>query len=104
MQARLIEAQSAIRGLNYEAAELEEEKAQLQTAIKKMSSDRDIAGHRCHQMEEKAKNFDKIVAEWESKIDSLQAKLDQTQVAEKMRSITVRLYGQFPSEDSSTID
>ena len=30
-------------------------------------------------MEKKAKNFDKIVAEWKSKIDSLQAELDQTQ-------------------------
>ena len=29
---------------------------------------------RCHQMEKKAKNFDKIVAEWKSKIDSLQVK------------------------------
>ena len=59
---------------------LEKEKALLQTAIEEMNSNRDIAGHRCHQMEKKAKNFDKIVAEWKSKIDSLQAELDQTQV------------------------
>ena len=32
--------------------------------------------YRCHQMEKKAKNFDKIVAEWKSKIDSLQVRID----------------------------
>ena len=46
MQARLTEAQNTIEGLNYKAVALEKEKAQLQTAIEEMNSNRDIAGHR----------------------------------------------------------
>merc|ERR1712020_835014 len=45
-----------------------------------MSSNVDAAAQRCHLMEKKAKNFDKIVVEWKQKIDALQAELDQSQV------------------------
>merc|ERR1712020_883761 len=55
-----------------------------------MSSNVDAAAQRCHLMEKKAKNFDKIVVEWKQKIDALQAELDQSQV--ECRSYSTELF------------
>merc|ERR1712226_1646111 len=48
------------------------------------------AQNKCHQMEKKAKSFDKIVVEWKNKIESLQAELDATQV--ECRSYSTELF------------
>merc|ERR1711988_1347100 len=45
---------------------------------------------RCMAMEKKARNFDKIVAEWKNKIEGLQSELDQTQV--ECRSYSTELF------------
>merc|ERR1712223_143286 len=47
-------------------------------------------GARCMAMEKKARNFDKIVAEWKNKIEGLQSELDQTQV--ECRSYSTELF------------
>merc|ERR1712113_529641 len=58
--------------------------------IEDMSSNVDAAAQRCHLMEKKAKNFDKVVVEWKNKIDSLQAELDHSQV--ECRSYSTDLF------------
>merc|ERR1712223_565424 len=58
--------------------------------IEDMSSNVDASAQRCHLMEKKAKNFDKVVVEWKHKIDSLQAELDQSQV--ECRSYSTDLF------------
>merc|ERR1739844_511401 len=58
--------------------------------IEEMSQNLDASAQRCHLMEKKAKNFDKIVVERKQKIDSLQAELDQSQV--ECRSYSTELF------------
>merc|ERR1739844_794429 len=69
---------------------LEKEKMNLQSQIEDMSANVDASAQRCHLMEKKAKNFDKVVVEWKQKIDSLQAELDQSQV--ECRSYSTDLF------------
>ena len=90
IQSRLAEAQSTIESLNHKAMALEKEKMNLQSQIEDMSANVDAAAQRCHLMEKKAKNFDKVVIEWKHKIDGLQAELDQSQV--ECRSYSTDLF------------
>merc|ERR1711978_114195 len=66
------------------------EKMNLQSQIEDMSSNVDASAQRCHLMEKKAKNFDKLVIEWKHKIDALQGELDQSQV--ECRSYSTDLF------------
>merc|ERR1719507_1993034 len=64
LQARLTEAQGTIENLNAKLAQLDKAKAKLQSEIDEMASQTDQAHILNNAMEKKAKQFDRIVAEW----------------------------------------
>merc|ERR1712228_434356 len=64
MQSRLAEAEGTVQNYNSKAQALERDKMKLQSDIEEMSQNCDDAQARCNQMEKKAKNFDKVVVEW----------------------------------------
>merc|ERR1711962_402808 len=70
LQSRLAEAEGCVQNLNGKAIALEREKSKLQADIEEMAVLMEDAQARCMAMEKKAKNFDKVVIEWKSKIDS----------------------------------
>merc|ERR1711962_1359505 len=70
MQSRLAEAEGCVQNLNGKAISLEREKSKLQADIEDTAVMMEDAQTRCMAMEKKAKNFDKVVIEWKSKIDS----------------------------------
>ena len=79
LQARLTEAESTVDNLNMKLAQIEKAKAKLQSEIEEMNVCLDQAQILNNSMEKKAKQFDKIVAEWKRKVDSLGMDLDVAQ-------------------------
>merc|ERR1712203_72958 len=79
MQARLSEAESTVGQLNSKLAQLEKAKGKLQGELDDMAGQLDQAQILNSSMEKKAKQFDRIVAEWKSKVDSLGMDLDGSQ-------------------------
>merc|ERR1711997_543747 len=79
LQARLTEAESTVDNLNMKLAQIEKAKAKLQSEIEEMNVNLDQAQILNNSMEKKAKQFDKIVAEWKRKVDSLGMDLDVSQ-------------------------
>ena len=71
LQSRLAEAEGCVSNLNGKAMTLEREKAKLQAEIEEAIVAVEDAEARCMAMEKKARNFDKIVAEWKNKIEGL---------------------------------
>merc|ERR1712223_817149 len=90
LQSRLAEAEGCVSNLNGKAMALEREKVTLQAEIEEAIVAVEDAEARCMAMEKKARNFDKIVAEWKNKIEGLQSELDQTQV--ECRSYSTELF------------
>merc|ERR1712165_524159 len=90
LQSGLAEAEGCVSNLNGKAMALEREKAKLQAEIEEAIVAVEDAEARCMAMEKKARNFDKIVAEWKNKIEGLQSELDQTQV--ECRSYSTELF------------
>ncbi|TRY80602.1 hypothetical protein TCAL_03006 [Tigriopus californicus] len=76
LQARLTEAQSTIENLNAKLGQLDKAKNTLQSEIDEMAVQTDQAHILNNQMEKKAKQFDRIVAEWKHKVDGLSMDLD----------------------------
>merc|ERR1719245_1448290 len=79
MQARLSEADSTLGQLNSKLGQVEKAKAKLQGELEAMSVQLDQAQILNSSMEKKAKQFDRIVGEWKSKVDSLSMDLDGSQ-------------------------
>merc|ERR1711936_983408 len=69
LQARLTEAEGTIENWNCKLTQLEKARTKLGVEIEDMN----------HQMEKKAKHFDRIVSEWKKKVDSLTMDLDVSQ-------------------------
>jgi myosin heavy chain 6/7 len=79
LQSRLSEAQATIEQLNAKLSQLERLKAQRQEELATMAVQLDQAQILQAAMEKKAKQFDRVVAEWRAKADGLAADLDVAQ-------------------------
>merc|ERR1712241_681663 len=78
LQARLTEAQGTIETNNAKLSQLEKAKVKLQSEIDEMAAQTDQAHILNNAMEKKAKQFDRIVAEWKRKVDGLSLDLDNS--------------------------
>merc|ERR1711990_493349 len=78
-QARLSESQAMIEQLTLKLQQLEEAKAKASADATDMAQLLDQAQIMNAAMEKKAKQFDRIVGEWKSKVDSLGMDLDVAQ-------------------------
>merc|ERR1719361_1359118 len=78
LQARLTEAQGTIENMNSKLSQLEKAKVKLQAEIDEMAAQTDQAHILNNAMEKKAKQFDRIVAEWKRKVDGLSLALDNS--------------------------
>ena len=78
LQARLTEAQGTIENMNAKLAQLDKAKVKLQAEIDEMAAQTDQAHILNNAMEKKAKQFDRIVAEWKRKVDGLSLDLDNS--------------------------
>merc|ERR1712218_326434 len=79
LQARLNEAQGTIEQLNAKLGQLEKAKAKIQADIDEVAAQADQAHILNGSMEKKAKQFDRVVAEWKQKVDSMAMDLDNAQ-------------------------
>merc|ERR1712076_113654 len=79
LQARLTEAESTIDNLNMKLAQIEKAKGKLQAEIEEMNIRLNQAQILNNSMAKKAKQFDRIVAEWKRKVDLLGMDLDVSQ-------------------------
>merc|ERR1711988_535053 len=77
--ARLTEAESMIENLNSKLHQVEKAKLKLNDELNETSVQLDQAQILNASMEKKAKQFDRIVAEWKSKVDGLSMDLDVAQ-------------------------
>jgi len=68
MQARLTEAENTIENVNGKLYQFERARTKLQSQIEEMTANLDQAQTLNNQMEKKARQFDKIVAEWKRKV------------------------------------
>jgi chromosome segregation ATPase len=98
-QSRLAEVEGTVQNMNRKAMAIEKDKMQLQAKIDELALQMDDAQSNFVQIEKRAKNFDKIVIEWKSKIDGLQAELDQTQC--ECRSYSTELFKVKTTYDES---
>ena len=78
LQARLTEAQGTIENMNLKLHQIETAKTKLQAEIDDMAVQTDQAHILNNAMEKKAKQFDRIVAEWKRKVDGLALDLDNS--------------------------
>merc|ERR1712241_1104967 len=79
MQARLSEADSTADQLKAKLAQLDKARAKLASDLEAQAQALDQAQILNLAMEKKAKQFDRIVGEWEGKADSLSMELDMAQ-------------------------
>merc|ERR1712127_374216 len=79
MQARLSEADSTAQQLTAKLAQIEKARAAMASALEGQAQALDQAQILNTAMEKKAKQFDRVVAEWKVKIDSLGMDLDNSQ-------------------------
>ncbi len=78
LQARLTEAQGTIENQNLKLYQLDKAKEKLQVEIDDMAAQTDQAHLLNNAMEKKARQFDRIVAEWKHKVDGLSLDLDNS--------------------------
>merc|ERR1712050_810884 len=79
MQARLSEAESTADQLKAKLAQLDKARAKLASDLEAQAQALDQAQILNLAMEKKAKQFDRIVGEWKSKVDSIGMDLDSAQ-------------------------
>jgi len=77
--ARLTEAEGSTQNLNAKLAQVEKSRAKMQAELDEMVSNLDQAQVLNSAMERKAKQFDKVIGEWKTKVDSLSYDLDCSQ-------------------------
>merc|ERR1712218_751769 len=79
LQARLTEAQGTIENMNGKLRQLDNAKNKIQGEINEVAAQCDQAHILNSSMEKKAKQFDRIAAEWKGKADGLGMDLDVAQ-------------------------
>merc|ERR1711893_51038 len=79
LQARLTEAEATTENLSGKLQQIERAKGKIHVEIEEMNINLDQAQILNNQMEKKARQFDKIVAEWKRKVDGLAMDLDVAQ-------------------------
>ena len=79
LQARLSESQTTIENLNSKLLQLEKAKLKVSDDLNNLVVQLDQAQILHSAMEKKAKQFDRIVAEWKQKVDSTSMDLDDSQ-------------------------
>jgi len=79
LQARLAESQNTIENMNNKQIQLEKAKTKLQAELDDLSVQLDQAHIMHSTMEKRAKQYDRIVAEWKTKVDGLSLDLDVSQ-------------------------
>merc|ERR550534_1149305 len=79
LTARLTEAEAAIDNLNAKLNQVEKAKGKIASEIAEMTSSLDQAQVLNAAMDRKAKQFDKVIGEWEGKVDRLSFDLDVSQ-------------------------
>merc|ERR1712168_805465 len=77
--ARLTEAEGTTQNLNAKLSQVEKSKGKMQAELDEMVSNLDQAQVLNAAMERKAKQFDKVISEWKTKVDSLSYDLDCSQ-------------------------
>merc|ERR1712088_796127 len=79
LMARLTEAESMIENLNNKLHQVEKSKANVAADMDEMNIALDQAQQIHAKMERQAKQFDKVIGEWKTKVDSLTRDLDNSQ-------------------------
>merc|ERR1719237_1483539 len=90
LQARLSESQNMVDQLQMKLSQLEKNKNKLQADAQEMSVQLDQAQILNANMEKKAKQCDRIVGEWKSKVEGLSMDLDGAQ--NETRSVSSELF------------
>ena len=68
-----------LKGLNNRCSTLEKVKQRLSGEIEDLQLQVDASNQMAISLEKKAKNFDKVVAEWKAKVEELTRQLDESQ-------------------------
>ena len=79
LTARLTEAESTIQNQNAKLHQLEKSKAKIQAESEEMNICLDQAQVMNAKMERQAKQYDQLISEWKTKVESLGKDLDQSQ-------------------------
>ena len=79
LQARFSEAQNTVEQLNGKLAQIDRAKCKIQSEIDEVAVQVDQAHILNSSMETKARNFDRLVGEWKTKVDGLSKDLDIAQ-------------------------
>merc|ERR1712240_759646 len=101
LQARLSEGQGVTEQLSLKLAQLEKAKAKITADAADMAQQLDQAQILNAAMEKKAKQFDRIVAEWKAKVDGLVMDLDVAQM--ETRNISSDLFKVKSAYDESIL-
>jgi len=101
LQARLSEGQGVTEQLSLKLAQLEKAKAKIAADAADMAQQLDQAQILNAAMEKKAKQFDRIVAEWKAKVDGLVMDLDVAQM--ETRNISSDLFKVKSAYDESIL-
>merc|ERR1719402_764340 len=86
LQARLSESEGTITQLNAKLSQLDKARSKLQGDLEEMTIQLDQAQLLNASMEKKAKQFDRIVAEWRAKVESISFDLDNSQKETRIAS------------------
>ncbi|XP_064478156.1 myosin heavy chain, muscle-like isoform X16 [Ornithodoros turicata] len=79
LHAKLQEAEEAVEQIQAKCNGLEKTKAHLQGELEDVSIEADKANALAASLEKRQKSFDKVIAEWKSKVDDLAFELDASQ-------------------------
>merc|ERR1712058_103148 len=101
LQARLSESQATIEQMSLKLAQLEKAKSKVAADAQDMAVQLDQAQIMNAAMEKKAKQFDRIVGEWKSKVDGLGMDLDVAQ--KETRNISSELFRVKSAYDESIL-
>merc|ERR1712002_238214 len=101
LQARLSESQATIEQLSLKLQQLEKAKSKLSADAQEMAIQLDQAQILNAAMEKKAKQFDRIVGEWNAKVDGLGMDLDNAQ--NETRNVSSELFRVMSAYDESVI-
>merc|ERR1719481_2371546 len=101
LQARLSESQATIEQMSLKLAQLEKAKSKVAADAQDMAVQLDQAQIMNAAMEKKAKQFDRIVGEWKSKVDGLGMDLDVAQ--NETRTISSELFRIKSAYDESIL-